>query len=419
MFFKVAISWILLTLIVSGGSIENECCPNSFWIRKSNCSDGSEIKLSCPDGKYKLDQSDTELNFTIIKENGLWLATPPDLDAKFRIPQNEFCLSKKKNQSDDLLIALVCFSNSKEQTETEAKIRQRFILNGILSILSSCFLFITLAVYVILPDLREIQDKATMSVVVSMLVSFLITAIQALFPNFPQMSDGMCETFAFAMYYSFLATFFWLNLVAFNIWRIVWLKNFKWRGNRLFGIFCAIGWGIPLFFLIATMFYHFEHKRIVAIHSCWFEDHTEELFYFRGPISILLMMNLIYLSLTCWRLWYSDQDCDGNKLKKLRCKFHLYVKLIFVTGMTWIFEIISFFDKDNGDAWYWISIDILNGLQGVVIFIVFVVSRMRVRKLLAEKRPFGINFPGSWRDYEDLEYDERENSQTEQAEMKP
>ena len=46
-----------------------------------------------------------------------------------------------------------------------------------------------------------------------------------------------------------------------------------------------------------------------------------------------------------------------------------------------------------------IAADILNGLQGVTIFILLVATRKRVKRLLAKRKPCGITFPKSWSDY--------------------
>lgn len=52
-----------------------------------------------------------------------------------------------------------------------------------------------------------------------------------------------------------------------------------------------------------------------------------------------------------------------------------------------------------------IPTDILNTLQGFIIFLLLVVTRKRVRKLLAKKKPCGIVFPKSWTAYKDEEYE--------------
>jgi len=74
--------------------------------------------------------------------------------------------------------------------------------------------------------------------------------------------------------------------------------------------------------------------------------------YFYGPVTILLTLNMIYLSLTSWRLWHQYRDYTGSKLRVLRFKCLLYIKLVLVMGITWIFEIISFaIDTKMDEFW--------------------------------------------------------------------
>ena len=78
--------------------------------------------------------------------------------------------------------------------------------------------------------------------------------------------------------------------------------------------------------------------------------------FFYGPMSVLLVLNIIYLSLTCWKLWFEYRSINGNKLKVFRCKFILYLKLMLIMGITWIFEVLSFaFSPGTGidKNFYW------------------------------------------------------------------
>lgn len=54
-------------------------------------------------------------------------------------------------------------------------------------------------------------------------------------------------------------------------------------------------------------------------------------------------------------------------------------------GVTWVFEIISWADTKNRDSdavpWYWILFDIINLLQAVAIFIIFVCKRRIINQL--------------------------------------
>ena len=77
----------------------------------------------------------------------------------------------------------------------------------------------------------------------------------------------------------------------------------------------------------------------------------ETLAYFYGPISVLLVLNVIYLGLTYWKLWNEYQESNGSNLKSLKFKCLLYFKLFLVMGITWIFEIIAFFTAPDHEAW--------------------------------------------------------------------
>lgn len=52
----------------------------------------------------------------------------------------------------------------------------------IVSIISAIFLIATLAIYVMLPELRELQDKAMMASVTTLAVSYTVLSIQHINP---------------------------------------------------------------------------------------------------------------------------------------------------------------------------------------------------------------------------------------------
>ncbi|XP_076667143.1 putative G-protein coupled receptor Mth-like 1 [Andrena cerasifolii] len=392
--------WIcLLAWPISGShAVDVNCCPDgSTWLPSINCSEGMKIKIRCPNGSYLIDpDTSANDNFTVVYEYGnSWLEFT---DVSYeRIPAGGFCVADRENGSR---IALVCFD---QEDYISSSIWKEKLFSS-LGIISAVFLIATLAVYVLLPELREIQDKAMMAVVTSLAVSYIILSIQNLRPQ----KDGdypICISLGFLLYFSFVSVFFWLNIVSFNIWRTVWFKNFPMRDKPLFVTYCLCGWGGPVCFLIVALIAHHiggQHlKPGFGEQSCWFNGSKQMWAYFYGPISILLTLNIVYLGLTSWRLWHQYRDYSGSKLRALRFKCLLYVKLILVMGVTWIFEVLSY--ADGSKNYFWIPTDILNALQGLVIFLLLVATRKRVRKLLAKKRPCGIAFPKSWVAYEDEE----------------
>ncbi|XP_076656948.1 putative G-protein coupled receptor Mth-like 1 [Halictus rubicundus] len=391
--------WIcLLTRMVSSShGVDVSCCPRgSIWMKESlNCSRGMKVQLSCPYGSYLLDPSiSSDDKFTVTQENGkAWL----NYMGSYRIPSKEFCVGYHVNGSQ----ALVCFQS--EDASEHATV-WRETLFCVLGVTSAVFLIATLAVYILLPELREIQDKVMMAAVTSLAVSYIVLSIQNLRPM-ENNDQGICVSLGFLLYFSFMSVFFWLNIVAFNIWRTVWFVNFSIKEKPLFAIYCIYGWGGPLCCLVVALFTHHlegEHLRPgFGERNCWFSGSDQMWAYFYGPIGILLTLNMIYLGLAGWRLWHQYCDLNGNKLRVLRFKCMLYIKLILVMGLTWIFEVVSYAEGSKDSAW--IITDILNALQGLIIFLLLVATRKRVRKLLARRRPCGIAFPKSWAAYEDEE----------------
>lgn len=390
----LCLHWLIWTVSLSDAT-DIDCCQNgATWKAGRNCSDGSTFRLACPHGFYK-SQNGTDKYEIVDTETGPVLIESYEYPP---IPADSFCTSF--NETTGKEIVLVCFDN----VLGEEPSLWNSILYFILSLISAIFLLITLTVYLILPELREIQDKAMMSAVTALAVSYIILCIQNM-KEYGNDEMVLCVVLAFVLYYAFLSAFCWLNVVAFNIWRVVWFKNFVLSDKVLFPIYCVFGWFVPTSFLIAALTTHYLQgphlKPHFGEHRCWFNGTSEIWAFFYGPIAFLLALNVIYLSLTSWRLWHEYREYNGNKLRALRFKCLLYVKLMLVMGITWIFEILSF--AAGSDHWYWIPTDVLNTLQGFIIFVLLVVTRKRVRILLAKKKPCGIVFPKSWIAYEDEE----------------
>ncbi|KYN36953.1 G-protein coupled receptor Mth2, partial [Trachymyrmex septentrionalis] len=396
--------WLCLfvSLISPSLSVNVSCCPEgTMWQRTFNCSDGTRIRLNCSDIFPMDPQRIKHDNFTVIYEEGTaWLLS----DDYENVPLDRFCTAKSMQNGGE--IALVCFDN--ELMDDGVSKMWKNMLTCTLSIISAIFLIATLAIYIILPELRELQDKVMMAAVTTLAVSYIVLSIQHLRPNMDN-NYIICVSLGFILYFAFMSAFFWMNIVAFNIWRCVWFKS-KIKEQSLFYAYCVWGWGGPTCFLIAALTTHHipgNHLRPgFNEYSCWFPGITETWAYFYGPVTVLLTLNMLYLGMTSWRLWHQYREYTGSKLRIMRLKCLLYIKLVLIMGITWIFELLSFAFGPMNDFWiqiFFFVTDLLNGLQGFIIFLLLVATRKRVRKLLAKKRLCGIAFPKSWAAYEDEE----------------
>lgn len=103
---------------------------------------------------------------------------------------------------------------------------------------------------------------------------------------------------------------------------------------------------------LLTLFLH-TYKELIVI---YFQGEVETWIYFYGPISILLFLNIVFFTMTSIHLRKSQLNCTPQKVKLLQYRFWLYLKLFFVMGLTWIFEVLSFLLKDISESldyiWY-------------------------------------------------------------------
>jgi hypothetical protein len=105
--------------------------------------------------------------------------------------------------------------------------------------------------------------------------------------------------------------------------------------------------------------------------------------YFYGPIAVLLIANCVTFGFTINHLMKHGKDTVNLRQNKKsaavnRQRFILYVELFVVMGITWMAEVISW-KVGQPEAWY--IFDLLNALQGVFIFFIFVCKPKILRHL--------------------------------------
>lgn len=86
-------------------------------------------------------------------------------------------------------------------------------LSGML--ISVVFLLITFMVYVILPELRDLDGKLLMCYMASLAVSFIFLAtIQLLLLSL----NSTCTFMGYSVQFFLIMSFLWLNVISFDIW---------------------------------------------------------------------------------------------------------------------------------------------------------------------------------------------------------
>ncbi|KAJ8912563.1 hypothetical protein NQ315_006635 [Exocentrus adspersus] len=143
--------------------------------------------------------------------------------------------------------------------------------------------------------------------------------------------------------------------------------------------------------------------------KCWFKSETATFIYFYGPISILLCINIFYFIWTTIVLCREMKGCSQKKTKVQKFRLLLCVRLFFVMGISWCFEVLSALFETSTSKWVWVLPDALNALQGFLIFLILVVFRKKIIRALANKKIFrSIKLPSSWKNAQDDECEDIE-----------
>ncbi|XP_045536560.1 G-protein coupled receptor Mth2 [Papilio machaon] len=344
--------------------------------------------------RYLVDPN-TGLEDIFIQENAsLYLSTSK---SEVWLNPSRYCVDMMTNTNDDFrMVALVCYPDKAPDDDSPVL----YITYAIGLMISIPFLLATFLVYAFIPELRNLHGMCLMAYCGGLIVAYMFLAYLKLHSGKIGVAMTGCYIIAFIVYYAFQTSFFWLNVMCFDIWRTFSGyrgSSNKRREKKRFVLYGAYAWGLPFILTIITITMQFADvpNNIITpgfgAMRCWFTNWMSELVYFLSPVLVLVVCNVVLFSVTAHRIRSIRQEtailkgaesARSDKLKRDKQRFGLYLKLFMVMGVNWTVEIISF--SVGGSNWYWILIDISNIALGAVIFLIFVWKK-KVRNLVAKK----------------------------------
>ncbi|XP_062548957.1 probable G-protein coupled receptor Mth-like 1 isoform X1 [Armigeres subalbatus] len=263
----------------------------------------------------------------------------------------------------------------------------RFALYAAGLLVSVIFLGATLATgYLVTSQHHVLHWRCQTHYVACLLIGDLFLAIVQLSGN--TITGPACTMIAIIVHFFFLAAFFWLNTMCFNIW---WTfrdlrptsleKSQEICRLRIYEVYA---WGVPLVIAgVAAILDNLPDTVYLrprfGERTCWFYGDLEILTYFFGPVGILLCINLLLFAstarqLTCG-LWKRDDVKSTTERRGLvsspsysAALGRVCMKLVVVMGVTWVADVASW--VFGGPDYIWLVTDLINALQGVFIFIV-------------------------------------------------
>uniref|UniRef100_A0A182NDY1 G-protein coupled receptors family 2 profile 2 domain-containing protein n=1 Tax=Anopheles dirus TaxID=7168 RepID=A0A182NDY1_9DIPT len=382
-------------LVTTNDQKANQCCQETYVV------DGKNLRCVRSDGNYtsemQLNCTHSYMIFREIEQEVYVDETGGLVDGEFRVQRSDYCVGHTLEGDRTQPVFVVCFNMANMDT-----IATMLISKGIMMLISVFFLLVTLYIYYIIPELRETQDKVTSAAVASLAVFMFLLSLVQLWVSLTQTS--FCTVIAFLMYFFLISYFAWLNMVMANVWKLTVARRWKIKErswyvlNHIYAITVAV--------TLTTMvyIYHSRYPTLGEI-SCWFRTEREQSYFVYLPLSVMLSINIFLFVWTSLHLHASGDDISPDRKKSLRYKCMLYLKLFLLSGLIWVFEILSFHMSEGlvPQSWFWIIVDAINCLHGVLIFFVLIVWRHRIKRELANRRLFFFRAPARWAELKDDE----------------
>lgn len=250
-----------------------------------------------------------------------------------------------------------------------------YLTYATLSISVVCLLVhVYLAIFITPP--KNLPSKVVNSLAWSLLIAqtLFLCGIYSLV----SLPHAICYSIAVTIQFFFLASFFWMNVISFDIFHTFSdssLKNYTTKSYTKYalwswggaGIITAISVSADLTGLIPDTF----RPQYTARHNiCWFGNWIGMGLFFFFPILItnLLDMVLFFITICMFRRMQCNSDKITKSGRKEYNRLWLYIKLSTMMGTMWAVSILTSFSNKPD---YHFPFTVLNGLQGAFIFIMF------------------------------------------------
>lgn len=251
---------------------------------------------------------------------------------------------------------------------------------------SVVFLIVHLAVFAVLPEMKNLSGKNLASFCVSLVCSY------AAFITGNWLTGPACYAGAALTYYTFLTSFAWMLVMSFDCWRTLRLATVKLRvttgrQTKKFLVYSAVCWLVPAMLTFVAVAADAvpavpdDFRPRFGADQCWFGSKTALLVFFVGPLGAVMAVNLVLFAWTAYMIHSSRATVRHVNTRHVRRDFRMYCRLAVLMGLTWSTGILaSLTDK----KYLWIVFVVLNTFQGLFVFVAFTCRRRILDALVGD-----------------------------------
>ncbi|XP_064122159.1 probable G-protein coupled receptor Mth-like 1 [Macrobrachium nipponense] len=395
--------------VCNGGTCIRKCCPQGEVKSHTDCKPGNwNLSLSF----YSLSGDESEAprdlqlvplvpkcpyKATVKFSSGYWLLPTGKLylnQSGQILDNNKFCTEYYIEALENVVIH--CFDQPSPVQTWKVYLAP---IGMIISILCLAFLIL---LHFSTKKLMNVQGYCFLCYSISLLLAYVGFFVS--FKYSKQLHNTHCVLNALFSQFTLHAAFFWLSVMCFDIWRVIRsslkcipLTGILEKDKQKFLLYASYAFGCPLVIVLVTLIIQFLPQEASAglivpgfgEESCWFAGELAQFLYFYLAIATLIVLSLCMLGHVIYMLCQAEpgMGCCLRKSKGPRAFNRKHLSLfrqrlmIFVLmAICWSTEVLSLKIPPK-DAW--VVTDLLNTLQGVIVFIIFLLSKQK-RQLVKE-----------------------------------
>ncbi|XP_073841149.1 G-protein coupled receptor Mth2-like [Musca autumnalis] len=292
-----------------------------------------------------------------------------------------YCLSPyRRNESGELQLMAMSCPTQNDKTFT-------LLLNTYAMSMSVIFLLPTVLIYLFVGDLsRCIRGKQLICYFISLLGGYSIFS----FINISEyvFAESTCKMLGIFCYFFFMSAYLWLSILCLDMW-----INFKEIQNnfsnpkhiRRFVYYSVFGWGTALILTGIVILAQFsdivpeKFKPGLGKDTCWLNTNLwSSAIYYYWPNLIIMLANIITFICLSLHIYRVQSDVAEISIRRKFFKEYcvIILRLFIIMGISWTMDILSFCLRNFDIAEYLFMItDFCNAIQGVLIFILFILKR--------------------------------------------
>ena len=220
-----------------------------------------------------------------------------------------------------------------------------------------------------------------------MFLSFTLAIAQGLFLIPIDTITSLCKAKAIALHFFWLSSFFWMLVIGYDYAKTFRVDKVKVRqtDKSVTVKYVLFSFGIPsAFILVCGCVDELIPGRLIGygMGVCWIGKQTAYRIVFAVPVMTMIILNCLFFVCTVVGIQRANFNNGTAKSARKRNFIVIYMKLSLIMGLTWIFGFIAGL-TDITVLWFFHII--LNSLQGLDIFIMFVLTKSTIQKLWVYK----------------------------------